>query len=175
MIIGIRFDTIHVFYLSAYLMHLQLKDTSFFVEHTHLEIWSGFFCNFFSCLFKFSLAFVVYISFIIPSGYLKYVDSSTQLFFQELIHIGYFYPIFLQRFLDLLGLSLLWILYYTVFKSFINFLISLYGTYFVEFLIWWIMYFCISVCVYDTSIAWLKPNKLSFETISISSRPPSFS
>ena len=49
-----------------------------------------FLVTFLSCLLKFSMAFVVYISFLIPSGYLKYVDSSVQLFFHELTHIGYF-------------------------------------------------------------------------------------
>ena len=49
-----------------------------------------FLVTFLSCLLKFSMALVVYISFLIPSGYLKYVDSSAQLFFQELMHIGYF-------------------------------------------------------------------------------------
>jgi len=38
------------------------------------------------------MAFVVYISFLITYGYLKYVDNSVQLFLQELTHIEYFLP-----------------------------------------------------------------------------------
>ena len=41
---------------------------------------------------KFSMEFVVYMSFRISDGYLKYVDSCDQLFLQEAIEAGYFFP-----------------------------------------------------------------------------------
>ena len=133
-----------------------------------------FLVTFLSCLLKFSMVFVVYISFLIPSGYLKYVDSSVQLFFHELTHIGYFYSIFLQRFLDLLRLSLLLMLCILLLGLSlillclcrIHILLSfLFGGLYMIFptLFGWI-----SAFGYTDSMALLKPGRLSVDTINMS-------
>ena len=94
-----------------------------------------FLVTFLSCLLKISIAFVVYISFLIPSGYLKYVDNSVQLFFQELTHSGYFLSNFSSKIPRFVRAKSSVGALYTSFRSFINSFISLYDTYFVEFLI----------------------------------------
>ena len=134
-----------------------------------------FLVTFLSCLLKFSIAFVVYISFLIPSGYLKYVDNSVQLFFQELIHIGYFLLHFSSKTPKFVKAKSSVGALYTAFRSFINSFMSLCDTYFVEFLIWWIIHFCISALGYTASIASLNPGRLSVEKINTSSSPLSFS
>jgi len=58
---------------------------------------------------------VVYISFLIPSGYLKYVDNSVQLFLHEFTHVGYFLPHFSSNISRLFGISFSVDALYTVF------------------------------------------------------------
>lgn len=140
-----------------------------------------FLVTFLSCLLKFSIAFVVYISFLIPSGYLEYVDNSAQLFFQELTHIGYFYPIFLQGCLNLLRLSLLLVLctlllgpsLILLYLCRIHILLSfLFGE---LCMIFPAFFGCISALGYTASIASLNPGRLSVENINTSSSLLSFS
>ncbi|KXA08407.1 hypothetical protein HMPREF3217_01375 [Finegoldia magna] len=69
------------------------------------------------------------------------MDSSVQLFFQEFTHIGYFLPHFSSKIPRFVNAKSSIGALYTAFKSFVNSLMSLYDTYFVEFLIWWIIHF----------------------------------
>lgn len=56
--------------------------------------------TFLICLFKLSLEFVVYISFLISSGYIKYIDNCIQILFSiTYIHWIFFIPFYLNNYI----------------------------------------------------------------------------
>ena len=89
-------------FISQILIHLSSKNFKmvnrydFYSRHisNKLKKTMEVFVYFLNCLFRFSIGFVVYISFLIFVSYLKYVVNSFQLLLHEFITAIYFFPHF---------------------------------------------------------------------------------